>query len=40
LTEIAKNPSLAAQDKAKQIQEFVQSLPKDVRDEIEKAMQG
>ena len=40
LTEIAKDSDLSAQDKAKKIQQFVDSLEPKVRDEIEKALQG
>jgi hypothetical protein len=39
LSELAKNPSLSAQDKNKKIQEFMEGLKPEVRNEIEKSMQ-
>jgi hypothetical protein len=40
LSTIASNPTLTAQQKNQQIENLVKSLPANVRQEIEAAMQG
>lgn len=40
LSSIASNPSLTAAQKNQQIESLVKSLPPNVRQEIEQAMQG
>uniref|UniRef100_A0A1I8AC39 DUF148 domain-containing protein n=1 Tax=Steinernema glaseri TaxID=37863 RepID=A0A1I8AC39_9BILA len=40
LSAVANNPSLTAEQKGQQIQQILGSLPANVRNEIEKAMQG
>ena len=40
LSEIAQQQGMAAQEKAKKITEFVNGLPPNVKEELEKAMKG
>ena len=40
LTAIANNPALSAKAKGEEIEKILSGLPKNVREEIEKAMSG